>query len=189
MTTGIKPWTNVGGGAQCANYGTTSVHHRLRGKPVVRYAGPASLPRSSRTRPPPRHAAVRRNDGTLESCVLNGKLAGKTASPSSPEDEYVRLRCTSRPITIPNHRGRTNIAEFHLTLVGSQPAVAFFLYRDRILADLDTGLWNGTSLPVQRQEHRRVRDPARRARAGRVERGCVPRPLGGQRDWRDAVLL
>jgi len=141
MTTGIRPWAAVGGGAQCANYGTKSVNGRWRG--TLQFTTVQGIPAARLTNdtdPDP-------TAWPAQNCNLSGPLAGRPGTLVLPSDEYIAMAVyiPSDP-KIPNRTRRTNIGEWHLTTsIGPQPALALMLYADRIQAFFDTGLWNGSS--------------------------------------------
>src|SRR5581483_4256061 len=74
MTTGVQPWAGVGGGAQCANYGTTSQNGRLRGNLYFTNIGGLPAAEFMNLQDP--------NPTTwpLQACGLDGNLAGRNAT-------------------------------------------------------------------------------------------------------------
>lgn len=141
--TGTSQWTAIGGSAQCANYGQQSVNGRLRGNLYfVVQAGLPALQLLNSTDPDP-------VAWPLQSCNMTGPMAGRTASNPMvlPQDEYIGMAVyiPSDP-TIPNSIGKTQIAEWHLTIsVGSQPGIGLELFNNRVDAFIASGLYNGSS--------------------------------------------
>lgn len=137
--TPIAPWYNVGGGAQCANYGTPSQNGRYRGN--LYFANVAGLPAAQYDDPVDPDPTLY----PLESCNLDGPSSGNGGAVVVPKDEYYSLAVyVPTDPTIPNADGDTLIAEYHLTGIGHQPALQLRLHSDKVTARLNTGLYNST---------------------------------------------
>lgn len=135
FTTGITPWSQSGGGAQCANYGTVSKNQRLRGN--LYFTSMNGVPAgqfSLQTNPSP-------STWPLQACDLNSGVHNLVL----PADQYIGL-AVYIPVgfSIPNKTGYTNIGEFHMQDVGGQPPFALFLHNGNVQIIAALGAWSSS---------------------------------------------
>src|SRR5947209_9970628 len=133
FSSGVQPWSNAGGGAQCANYGQASQSPRLRGDLYLDSTNPVTGGASGRFYLP---TDTNKTTYPLEACDLTmGRITN-----TLPDDQYYGLM-----VYIPsgwtianNFFTGVNIYELHFQAIWGSP-VTLELHPDHVTLALETG--------------------------------------------------